>query len=248
MAITAVTDISGLVLDLDPHEAAYTDTAGTTPASATDAVARVDDQTAGAEHVIQATSGNRPTLQQDANGWKYLDFVPANAHHLENTTFEPTASGVQPFTGIIVYQVDDESASRIVLAGGGGDQLLTHRAGDWQVTFGANFRTAGGDVDTRYTAQVVINGASSQIDVNGGSVAATGNAGANAWTAGIGVGALVNGGAPHDGRIYRVLMYDKVLSATEITDLYDFLNTLYSNAPAGGGGGSILRHMMQYLN
>ena len=58
----------------DPSNLAtmFTDTAGTTAATAGDAVARIDDKSGNTANATQATTSARPILQQDADGQYYL--------------------------------------------------------------------------------------------------------------------------------------------------------------------------------
>lgn len=53
----------------------FQDTAATVPVTATgQTVARINDKSGNAKHLLQATAGSRPTLQQDGAGKYYLDF------------------------------------------------------------------------------------------------------------------------------------------------------------------------------
>lgn len=52
----------------------WQDTAGTIPVVVGDPVGRVDDKSGRGNNAIQATAGNRPTLQQDSDGAYYLQF------------------------------------------------------------------------------------------------------------------------------------------------------------------------------
>lgn len=57
----------------------WQDTAGTTPVTATgQSVARIDDKSGNGNHATQATSGNRPTWEQDGSGYYYLNFDGTN--------------------------------------------------------------------------------------------------------------------------------------------------------------------------
>ena len=61
----------------DPSDFAtmFQDTAATVPVTATgQTVARINDKSGNAKHLLQATAGSRPTLQQDGAGKYYLDF------------------------------------------------------------------------------------------------------------------------------------------------------------------------------
>jgi hypothetical protein len=61
--------LQGLWAEPNP-DTCFTDTAGTTPASTAQAIAKITELSA-ARSIIQSTASNRPTLQVDANG-KYL--------------------------------------------------------------------------------------------------------------------------------------------------------------------------------
>lgn len=234
MAITAPSDISGLVLDLDPHEASYQDTAGTTPAGAGDSVARVDDQTAGAEHVTQATAANRPTLQADLNGWLYLLFDGSN-DYLNNTTFD---AGSQPFEIVTVAMHGNVSGNDMFWANGSGVNAGRNEVGGYNLSWGGTKIDSGPAVDGNlHVVNWSINGASSLLEVDNANQQ-TATLSTASWSAAGAVGfnlGRYSGGNYFTGRQYRVLIYGKQLTPTERTDLYDYLNALYASAPPGEG-------------
>ena len=63
----------GILLDLSPTTV-FQDSAMTTPAESGDPVGAVLDASGNDFHLVQATTLNKPTLQQDANGKYYLAF------------------------------------------------------------------------------------------------------------------------------------------------------------------------------
>ena len=65
----------GVWYDPSDFSTMFQDTAGTTPVTATgQSVARINDKSGRGNNATQSTSGQRPTLQQDASGKYYLSF------------------------------------------------------------------------------------------------------------------------------------------------------------------------------
>lgn len=242
MAITAVTDISDLILDLDPHTEAYEDEAGTTPASVNGVVGNVPDQVTGDSEdstVTESTTAQKSTLKEDANGWKYLDFDGSD-DHLYSTSFDHA----QPITVILVARHRS----------GGGAYLLGHNSFNVRFFYsgGAYIMHAGADVsagsrtDNLRVFQCVWNGASSYLSIDGTHT--SGNAGTTAAIDLAISGYSVGGVNPASLEVYRVLAYGKPLSTTELTDLYDYLSALYASPPGGGSGDSVSAAYPEGLN
>lgn len=232
MAITAVTDISGLVLDINPHTGSYADTGGTTPASVDGAVARVNDVGGGAYHVTQATESARPTLKQDANGWKYLR-SDGSDDALTNASFTPTVSGAQPFTVVVVLRSLEFTTGHPIWVDGSQRAYNQRDSRDYQLLFGATLGRGVPNGDLRNHI-CIVNGASSAVYIDGTLQGTAGNAGTVAWTAGLNISHRPSNGTYGQNDTYRLLAWNKVLSGTEITDLASYLTSLYGSAPPSG--------------
>lgn len=225
MAITAVTDISGLVLDIDPHVASYQDTAGTTPSGVGDTVARVDDQSGNADHATQGTAANRPVLQADANGWRYLDCDGTNDVLGVSQGFN------QPFTLVLVAVHTNPAEADYLLAHGNFDRRLFYASSTYTMNAGANL--SGGSATAAIRVfQTIWNGASSVLRIDG--TEHTGNPGTGNWTALTFPAYTTLGTQASDLNVYRVLVWSKALSSTERTDLANYLAALYASPPGGG--------------
>lgn len=86
----------GFAYDFSDLSTMFQDTAGTTPVTAVDQlVARVDDLSGNGNHLIQSTSGSRPLLKQDVEGY-YLLFDGTNDFFQTSGTVN--LSGLSLFT------------------------------------------------------------------------------------------------------------------------------------------------------
>lgn len=232
MPISALTDISGLVLDVNPHTGSYADTGGTTPASVDGAVARVNDFGGGAYHALQSTEGLRPLLKQDANGWKFLKFDGSD-DYLAGSTFTPKAAGAHGFTIITVVRCTDTSAVHPIWLDGSQRDYRQRDSRDFQLSFGAAFRQGTPDT-TRRNHVTIVNTTSSAIYIDGTIQGSTGDAGSSVWNAGYHIATRLSG-TPGAIEVWRFAAYNKVLSGTEITDVSSYLAALYGSAPPSGG-------------
>ena len=76
----------------------FTDTAGTTPATVGDSVARINDKSGRGNHATQATVEARPILRQTAGGLHYLHFDGVD-DFLVTPTITPGTDKAQVFAG-----------------------------------------------------------------------------------------------------------------------------------------------------
>lgn len=233
MAISSVDDIPTKYADYDPHQAAYQDDAGTTPATSGDAVGNVPDAFGLADAVKQSTTVDKPQLATDANGWLYLDFDGVS-QYLSNGTFQPPSSGAQPFELTIVAQAKGTATTNPLVGDGNVYSYRQRTTSDYQLNFGTNLRRGTPDTSL-HVHQVVVNGASSEIYIDGTLQGTAGDAGSGAWAAGIYLCTINSLAQFGYQKMYRVLLHD-VLSSGDRSDLYGVLNTLYSSAPPSGGG------------
>ena len=102
----------------------FQDTAGTTPVTATgQSVARINDKSGNAKHLLQSTAGSRPTLQQDGAGKYYLDFdgtadfMSVTAVDLSGTDAATAIAGVRKSSDAAAGIIFEHSASSTVTSG-----------------------------------------------------------------------------------------------------------------------------------
>jgi surface protein len=84
----------------------WVDTARTTLATPGDPVGSIQDQSE-SHYAEQGTTANKPTLKEDANGNRYLDFV-ANEDFLETTVTTTKATKVSTIPGVGAFSAEVE--------------------------------------------------------------------------------------------------------------------------------------------
>lgn len=241
--MSSVSDfISQLYFDLDPSQPCYQDAAGSNLAVTSEAVGNVPNQ-AGDTPVTQANTSQKPTLLVDELGWPYL-FFDGSDDYLTNGTFHPASSGEQPFEVTVVQEMI--SAGAVYLGDGKHGRFAKLYGNAHQITFGVNFTsedTAVGQV----IVQNVVDGTNSQIYLNGLSAGSPGNAGSNGWFDGIFIGVRSSLSSFAENNLWRLLIHE-VLSSTNRTGLYNYLNNLYSNPrPSVGIPPSFVHHHLQMM-
>lgn len=234
--------ISQLYFDLDPSQPCYQDAAGSSLASASEAVGNVPNQAGGAP-VTQANTSQKPTLLTDEWGWPYLYFDGSD-DYLSNATFLPATSGEQPFEVTVVQDLINPGA---VYLGDGTHGRFTMLTDDlYRITFGANY-TSENSASGQAIVQNVVDGVNSQIYLNGLSAGSPGNAGSNSWFDGIFVGVRSSLSSFAENSLWRLLIHE-VLSPTNRTGLYSYLSNLYSNPrPSVGIPPSFIHHHLQMM-
>lgn len=102
----------------------FQDTAATVPVTATgQTVARINDKSGNAKHLLQATAGSRPTLQQDGAGKYYLDFdgtadfMSVASFDLTSTDAATAVAGVRKSTDAATGVIFEHSANSSVTSG-----------------------------------------------------------------------------------------------------------------------------------
>lgn len=121
----------------------FQDTAGTTPATADgDPVARVNDLSGNANHLLQSTAGARPTLRISGSIWR-LEF-DGTSDFLLFTDFMADAVGAgDGATAVVSTAVDGSSTSSVLSEGNSGSVVPVFdviRAGGAANQFGPVFR------------------------------------------------------------------------------------------------------------
>lgn len=206
----------------------FQDTAGTIPVTATgQAVARINDKSGNAKHLLQATVGSRPTLQQDGAGNYYLDFdgvadfMSVASFDLSTTAAATAIAGVRKTSDAATGVIFEHSSSSTFTNG----TIAMFSA----LSSGANFAfrhkgTAGGDSTTTGNAApmlAVLLGVGNistdlnQISVNGGLAArstldqGTGNLRNDTFYVGMRGGTTL----PFAGRLYGLIITGAEISA-----------------------------------
>jgi hypothetical protein len=213
-----------------PNVGNFQDAAKTTVAADTDPVGAVVNQGSDTYDVVQATAGNRPTIQDVTIG-----SVTSYVWQFDGTNdFLQAAFGggaiSQPFTVFAVAQLDatavndglrhviidgDDSSNRMVMR-----QELVGTPQFWGLFGGTGL--IGGSSDSNWNSWTsLFNGISSQFWLNGVSEA-SGNAGANTPN-GITVGALWNATQPWKGYIGQILIYPGNLSTADKNQVGEYL-------------------------
>lgn len=154
----------------------FQDTAGTTPASNNaDPIARWNDQTANANHLLQATAGNRMSLlTNDLNGYAVVNGAAGKSLAKAFTLN-------QPYTLMLVMAQTAWSNNQILLANSaGGAPFLFQSSATPQLRYnaGASSNLFSLTLNTYYALTLIVNGASSVIRVNGTQIT-SGNYGAS---------------------------------------------------------------------
>lgn len=187
-----------------------------------------NDLSGNARTLTQGTALNKPALTSAIyNGFNGIDFDGSNDHLLNNT-----GSLSQPSTVFVVVRPDVVTGTKsIVDSNSGAISAIRIFNSNYELHSGSQLF---GGAATAGATEIVIgefNGASSKIFINNGTTAAnTGNAGTNA-RAGIRVGLDFTGGAPFDGKVFEVIIYNKILSSTERQQVYDYLNAKWKTTP-----------------
>ena len=225
--ITDPTDIAGLQVWLNGGGTYWQDSARTTGASSDgDPVGAWDDASGNANHVLQATSGNRPTLQTaEINGVAAVQF---GGSHWLKVAFAGVVG--QPTTIALVGKTAASTTNEGKLFDGdAARQLLDESAGAWRL-YAGNVVTGGTADDDWHTFVARFNGASSSLRVDGAGVIAADAGVIN--LDGLTVGADPAGNTGLTGFVAELVVYDSALAGANLTDLEAYFAAKYF----GGGG------------
>jgi hypothetical protein len=179
------------------------------------------DKSTSARALSQLTGANQPVFNtRTLNGRKVLDFDGVNDRLLSDPG---NING--PFTIFIVAQNDDgaDSTQQVMLdraASSSGPAVQKVTGNKWELFAGAGLQTGTPDTSPHYIT-AVSNGASSQLRIDG--VGVSGNSGGQNLD-GIRIGnAGFNNSYFWDGTINEVLVYQRALSVSEITQIETYL-------------------------
>ena len=247
MSISAPSDISGLVLDLDPHAEAYEDAAGTTAATVGGEVGRVSDQTGNGYHATQiSTTGKKPTLAETADGWRVAEFNGTEEFmNVPQAMWDNHIVTRNEFWVVAVVVNDDLAVDGAVTGAwtNGGPMLWMDTGGVdgyAAIVDGAGLRAGESVASATSSRQIVamrFNGSLIAVDVDGAEAdSASGSHTTSAlsgdWGWGSERGGTI-GSRFFNGRQYRLLVYAHHPTSTERSDLNAYLTSLYANPPGG---------------
>ncbi len=252
--------VCGPVLWLKADAEVYTD-AGITQATDGQSVQQWNDQSGNGNHVSQATAINKPTFKSpDATARPALYFDGVNKKVFLNNTVSNLVTAGTARTVFVVARRDCNAHAGGVLGG----TLFTFRRGGLinTLTYGANSygtpiyiysdnngvgnnnaSITGTAIDSAFSPTVVtykIPAAGSQVQCSLNSVAQTVNQGGGAVTTETGTTGFTVGDREDQadldwsGWIYEVIVYNRTLTAAEITQVENYLKNKYntgSSAP-----------------
>ncbi|MBZ0218260.1 MAG: hypothetical protein K8F25_17015 [Fimbriimonadaceae bacterium] len=143
----------------------WADIAGSVPATAGGAVARMDDMSGNGHHLIQATAAARPTYRT-AGGLYWLDFDGVD-DRLVATTWGFSASDefLMAYGGVV-----SASAGRIVNLGSSNDDMWFTASSRWVGRFTSDFLDAAGygfDLSAAHVGEYSLRGGQADLTHNG---------------------------------------------------------------------------------
>ena len=211
--------ITGMVAGYDATDLGtlWQDSARTTAvASNADPVGAWDDKSGNGNHVLQATSGAKPTYSTTGiNSGPCLTFDGGDA--LQLAAFVGGAE-TQPNTVIVVGQYGDTVGGYCFVDGvGGGRHFLYDTAGNWHIYAGTELNSGDAIDSSLHLFAAVYNGASSKLYLDGTEIS-SGDTGAESM-GGITIGMRFSLGGvaalPSGSKVAAVIVYGKALDATE---------------------------------
>jgi hypothetical protein len=217
--------ISGCIAWLDPADPnmTYTDTGLTTLANVGDACAGLKDKSGQGNHVTQSTAGARPTVSTGAFGSRRCLYGDGG-DSMGRTTFTGGAVG-PPYTHVIVY--DTTPAGFVYLLDNGttndSGTLLSGTATDIEVYGGVLVAETVSSAHGAHSAIITWTTGNDTAYVDGTAATGAGNGG-DVAASGLKVFDFGSGsGSQPTGYLGDVIVYNKLLSATEIALLARFL-------------------------
>jgi hypothetical protein len=214
------------------------------------AVSSWEDEGSGGNDLAQANGSLQPTCEAAGfNGNKSVLFDTAD---YMNTGSFAGGNEDQPNTIVFMGEMVSVSASASEylcdgLNGGGRHAIIS--SGDLSgdpVSVYAGQSPLGvtsslslvGTADDDFCLVAIFDEASSELHYNdGGNTLPASTVGAHSLD-GLTVGARINGANGGNFRVVEILVYDRVLSGTDITDLQDYFEATYTGGGGGASGGS----------
>lgn len=226
-------DISGLGMWIAADDGVYAD-AGVTLAIDGQAVQQWEDKSGLGRHAIQATAGSRPLLKTNSlNGMPVLQFKYDGVDKFMRSTFGTALT--QPNTIFIVLKKAAVAAAfhRYLDGITSTDRHLLGDDGATLQMFAGESLYAGTPDTDAHIFMMELNGASSALHMDGSEIG-SGPAGAHGIT-GLTIGAAYTGTFGLHGDIAEVIVYDRVLTSLEITNVNNYLAGRYAIAVPSSG-------------
>lgn len=216
------TNITSLYAWYDSNDAAtiYQDSALTTLAGVGDVVGGWKDKTANLNHVLQATTTNKPTRQTAGIRFDGIDnylrcTFGASQAQANEVWMVADYNGSTSATSYLFGAIDTSNRAELGMA-----------TSKYVLLAGSSFSTSITPTNNKQIHQIIFNGASSALAINGGA-ASTGNPGAQAMT-GLTLGARFDLGAWGNVDIQEFLLFSSAPTADERTSLLSYLNSKWS--------------------
>ena len=211
--------ISGLVMWIDSNDAAtFTYSSGVL-------VSQWNDKSVSGRHVSQGTTTKQPSRNTTSpTGKTTVAFSSARADWLTSAVI----TQAQPVTVFAHARYSNVDTSNHQIQGneGAGVPVLYTDSGVWKMYAGTPLSSVTTDDASWHYFTAVYNGASSSLRLDGSQIA-SGDAGSSGWSGQswhIGEQGS-GGGAPWDGDIAEVLVYNSVLSTTDRAAVESYLLT-----------------------
>jgi hypothetical protein len=202
----------------DPSDmsALFQDSAGTTPVTAADQpVGRIEDKSGNGNHLLQATSTERPYLRTDGTYW-WLEFDGVDDF------LQAIFTHAQPFTRITAMQLVSYPGSERILDGGSAYAETVSQPSDG-IGIGSstpNIVVTGFTVGNSHVVTEIWDGASSKLAVDNGTYG-TGDPGTDTPN-GLTVGSDHNGNFAPNILWFGMISIGSVLDSTGIANCRTF--------------------------
>lgn len=193
------------------------------------AVTQWDDKSGNGKHLVQATSGKRPTLTASGIGNQPSVVFDGSDDTLECASM--TVASGSPFTVLFVGNSATQ-ANRVFLDSFNavGARLAIYCQTSSQISLygSAGFGVNGTDMSSSHVVAAVINGASSKLSVDG-AAPTTGDVGTAGLASGLRVGIDQDqtAGRSVSGQIAEIVLYSRALTTTEVTQVARYLGARY---------------------
>ena len=237
----------GFWLDPSDFSTMYQDNLGVTPVTAVgQAVGRIEDKSGNGNHFLQATAAKRPLLQQDAQGFYYLQ--GDGTDDVLNSVVAVDPLGADKSQGFVGVYMDSNAAGAFVMgtspSPGSGGAANPSNPGSWGIRmpnspgspsaawpYQGTTRTAPAfpaSVLTKYVLSGLMDIPAPSIVVRrntaevGNSTASVGTGTFLPYISGV----LATGSGPFPGRVYQVVCrFGPNLTADQITQTETYVNS-----------------------
>jgi hypothetical protein len=185
------------------------------------------DQSGNGRHVVQGTAANQPAYNATDAGYSGRPSVQFDGgDRLTSGAFVLA----QPLMVVIVGNTNGVSGNQYFCDGGatpGNEAVVRQNTGTFRIYSGSDLNSAVADTGAKVIVAGEFNGNNSKIYVSSKTAAATGAGGATAMS-GFTLGSYgASAAALLTGKVTEALIFDRVLSATERGQLFDYLGTRY---------------------